>query len=91
MFKSLSLRAAGIANTSRARVVLAACALAAMTSPVLAEDPPTYILDIGVDPTDVITGLQGVLVPFLVAAITIGFAFYAVKLGVRWIKGMARG
>lgn len=48
-------------------------------------------IDLGFDADGVAANLQAVLVPFLAAAIAIGFAFFAVKLGVRWIKSWVRG
>jgi hypothetical protein len=60
-------------------VVSASSALAGVTVPTI---------DLGFDATDLAATLQGYLVPFLVGAISVGFAFWAVRKGVNWIKGM---
>lgn len=63
-----------------------AAAPSAMATPVVIPD-----IDLGIDPTSVTDALKAVLVPFLVAAISIGFSFFAVKYGVRLIKSWSRG
>lgn len=68
---------------------VAALAAAACGSSAFAGGTVTVpVIDLGFEATDLATLLQGYLVPFLVGAISVGFAFWAVKRGVRWIKNM---
>lgn len=61
------------------------------TSSAFAGGVTVPVIDLGFEASDLTTIIQGYLVPFLVAAISVGFAFWAIFKGVRWIKGLVGG
>ena len=86
-------KAVGFVKGHEKQVIAASAAVAVVAAPVTSAlaTPPSYIVDIGINPDDVITDLVAVLSPYLVAAITVGLGFFAVRTGYRWIKSLARG
>lgn len=93
--KSLALTAPPARPSVPRRWFAKAAAVGALagsaTSSALAGGVTVPVIDLGFEATDLSTLLQGYLVPFLVGAISVSFAFWAIFKGVRWLKGMIGG
>lgn len=79
---------------TRTSIAAVGAALAAMAStPALAGGggPTIPSIDLGLDAGDIASQLSSVVLPFLLAAIGVGFAFFAVKYGAKLIKSWIRG
>lgn len=74
------------------RTAIAACALVLASGSALAGGGGVTVptVDLGFSATQVVSTVQGYLVPFLVASIGVFFAFFAVRRGVDWIAGFLR-
>lgn len=73
------------------KVAVAGGVAVVSASSALAGGVTVPVIDLGFEATDLSTLLQGYLVPFLVGAISVSFAFWAIFKGVRWLKGMIGG